>query len=322
MTRTAPRYSGVFPVVPTTFDEDGGLDLVSQRRALDFSIDAGSDGLCILANFSEQFALSDAERQEIMEVCLDHVAGRVPVIVAASHYSTRVTIERCRAAEARGAAMVMLMPPHYGGTVRVPEPAIRDYFAAVSDAIGIPIMVQDAPMSGTPLSVPFLASMAREIEQVSYFKIEVPQGSAKLEALIALGADAIEGPWSGEEGITLLADLDAGATGSMCGGGYPDGIGAILRAYRSGDRAVAVAAYQQWLPLILTENRQCGPAAAKVLMRHGGVIACDASRAPTPALPVAARTRLIEAAEALDPTVLRWTPQSTTQQDIMTGEMR
>ena len=57
-----PRYRGIFPVVPTTFDERGGLDLDSQRRCLDFMIDAGSDGLCILANFSEQFVLSDAER--------------------------------------------------------------------------------------------------------------------------------------------------------------------------------------------------------------------------------------------------------------------
>lgn len=38
-------YRGVFPVVPTTFDEDGALDLDSQRRCVDFMIDAGADGL-------------------------------------------------------------------------------------------------------------------------------------------------------------------------------------------------------------------------------------------------------------------------------------
>ena len=45
----APRYHGIFPVVPTTFTETGELDLPSQKRAIDFMIDAGSDGLCILA---------------------------------------------------------------------------------------------------------------------------------------------------------------------------------------------------------------------------------------------------------------------------------
>ena len=59
----APRYRGVFPVVPTTFTESGELDIARQKRCVDFMIDAGSDGLCILANFSEQFVLSDDERQ-------------------------------------------------------------------------------------------------------------------------------------------------------------------------------------------------------------------------------------------------------------------
>ena len=62
------RYRGLFPVVPTTFNEAGELDLISQKRCLDFMIEAGSDGLCILANFSEQFLLSDDERQEIIEI--------------------------------------------------------------------------------------------------------------------------------------------------------------------------------------------------------------------------------------------------------------
>ena len=56
-------YKRVFPVVPTTFDDSGELDLESQKRCVDFMIDAGSQGVCILANFSEQFALSDDERE-------------------------------------------------------------------------------------------------------------------------------------------------------------------------------------------------------------------------------------------------------------------
>jgi len=56
-------YKGTFPVVPTTFTETGELDLESQKRCIDFMIDAGSTGLCILANFSEQFSLSDDERE-------------------------------------------------------------------------------------------------------------------------------------------------------------------------------------------------------------------------------------------------------------------
>ena len=104
----------------------------------------------------------------------------------------------------------------------------------------------------------------------------------------------------------VLADLDAGATGSMTGGGYPDGIRRIMDAYRDGRRDEAAAAYQHWLPLINYENRQCGLLAAKALMMEGGVIACDAPRAPLRPLHPATRAGLIEVARKADPLVLRW----------------
>jgi dihydrodipicolinate synthase/N-acetylneuraminate lyase len=300
------RYQGVFPVVPTTFTDSGELDLPSQKRCVDFMIDAGSTGLCILANFSEQFVIADAERELLTTTILEHVAGRVPVIVTTTHFSTRLCIERSLRAQQQGAAMVMAMPPYHGATLRVPEGQSIEFFSRLSEALTIPIMVQDAPVSGTTLSAATLARIARETANVRYFKIEVPQAAAKLRDLIALGGDAIEGPWDGEEAITLLADLDAGATGAMTGGGFPDGIRQIVDAFAAGDREGAVAAYAKWLPLINFENRQGGFLSAKALMKEGGVIACDAPRHPYPPMHPATRAGLLDAARRLDPLVLRW----------------
>ncbi|MCI4428175.1 MAG: dihydrodipicolinate synthase family protein [Burkholderiales bacterium] len=302
----AARHRGVYPVLPTTFTETGALDLASQARCVDFMIDAGSNGLCILANFSEQFALSDEERELLTRTVLEHVAARVPVIVTTTHFSSAVCGERSRRAQDLGAAMVMVMPPYHGATLRVSEPQIEEFLHRLSDAIAIPIMIQDAPVSGTPLSASFLARMAREVEQVAYFKIETPGAAAKLRELIRLGGPAVEGPWDGEEGITLLADLDAGATGAMTGGAYPDAMRTIVDAYAAGRRDDAVCAYERWLPLINFENRQCGLLAAKALMKEGGVIDCAAPRHPFPALHPRARAGLIETARRLDPAVLRW----------------
>ncbi|MBN8891413.1 MAG: dihydrodipicolinate synthase family protein [Acetobacteraceae bacterium SCN 69-10] len=300
------RHTGIYPVVPTIFTEAGELDLPGQLRTVDFMIDAGSDGLAILANFSEQFLLSDHERERLTGAILDHVAGRVPVIVTTSHFSTRICAERSRQAQAAGAAMVMAMAPYHGATLRAGEAAIVAFFQALSDAIDIPIMIQDAPVSGTPLPPELLARMAREIAHVAYFKIETQGAAGKLRELIRLGGEAVEGPWDGEEAITLLADLDAGATGSMTGGGYPDGLKRIFDDYRAGRRAEAMAGYQRWLPLINYENRQCGLLAAKALLREGGIIACDAPRHPLAPLHPAARAGLLELVRPLDPLVLRW----------------
>ncbi|MES5487869.1 dihydrodipicolinate synthase family protein [Bradyrhizobium sp. INPA03-11B] len=307
MTSSAQRpYRGVFPVAPTIFDANGNLDLDGQRRCVDFMIDAGSHGICILANFSEQFVLTDAERETVMHAVLEHVAGRIPVIVTTTHFSSAVCAARSREAQAAGAAMVMIMPPYHGATFRVGEPAIYEFYRVVSDAINIPIMIQDAPVAGTPLSVDFLARMAKELANVRYFKIEVPMAANKLRGLIEKGGSVIEGPWDGEEAITLMADLDAGATGAMTGGGYPDGIRQIMDPFLAGRRDEAVQAYARWLPLINCENRQCGLQACKVLMREGGVIKSDAVRHPLQPLHPATRAGLIEIARTLDPVVLRW----------------
>ena len=299
-------YTGVFPVAPTVFNDAGELDLEGQKRCIDFMIDAGSHGICILANWSEQFVLTDDEREQVMHAVLEHVAGRVPVIVTTTHFGSQICAARSKRAQDAGAAMVMVMPPYHGATIRVSEAGIYDFFQRVSDAISIPVMIQDAPVSGTTLSVPFLARMAREIENIAYFKIEVPQAANKLRDLIAQGGDAIIGPWDGEEGITLMADLDAGATGAMTGAGYPDGIRMIVDPHLAGDRKSAAAMYKHWLPLINFENRQCGLSAAKVLMCEGGVIASERTRHPLAPLHPAIRAGLIEIARELDPLVLRW----------------
>ena len=303
---TKPPFRGVFPVAPTIFDDDGRLDLDGQHHCIDFMIDAGSNGICILANFSEQFVLSDEERDILTASILKHVAGRVPVIVTTTHFSTQICSARSRRAQDLGAAMVMVMPPYHGATIRVAPDGIHAFFERISDAISIPIMIQDAPVSGTPLPAPFLAKMAKEIEQVSYFKIETMQAAAKLRELIALGGDAIKGPWDGEEAITLLADLDAGATGAMTGAGYPDLIRPIVDNHLAGQRASAIEHYGRCLPLINYENRQCGLLAAKILMKEGGIIRSDAGRHPLAPVHPATRAGLIEIARSLDAKVLSW----------------
>ncbi|MFM7012246.1 MAG: dihydrodipicolinate synthase family protein, partial [Betaproteobacteria bacterium] len=118
---TQARYKGVFPVVPTIFKDSGELDIPGQMRCVDFMIDAGSNGLCILANFSEQFSISDEERDLLTREILQHVAGRVPVIVTTTHYGSLICAQRSRRAQDLGASMVMIMPPYHGATIRVPE---------------------------------------------------------------------------------------------------------------------------------------------------------------------------------------------------------
>lgn len=298
--------TGILPVAPTPFHADGRVDEEGMRRVVDCMIDQGVDAICILANYSEQFLLSDEERALLMRLSLEHAAGRVPVIVTISHFSTDLVTKRAKAAQELGASMLMMMPPYHGSGLYPAPPGIFEHFKAVNDAINIPIMVQDAPLSGVHLSVDLLAKLARELDNVSYFKMETPFAADKLAALIEAAGDHIEGPFDGEEAATLLADLDAGCTGTMTSAMFPEKIRPIVVKYRAGDKAGALEQWQKCLPLINHENRQCGLRACKTVFAAGGVIRSDTVRHPLKPMSERTKSRLLELARDLDVLALRW----------------
>ena len=302
---TKPVYQGIWPVAPTPFSADGVVDYEGMIRVLDCMIDQGVDGICILANFSEQFLISDAEREQLTRVCLEHAGERIPLIVTISHFATDIAVTRAKFAKQLGAEAVMMMAPYHGALLKGTAEQTYEQLARVGD-VGIPIMIQDAPLSGVELPVDFLIRVAKTIDMVKMFKIECAGAAAKLRVLVDEGGGAIEAPFDGEEAITLLADLDAGARGSMTSALIPDLIRPVIFAHLEGRRDEAVEGYSRLLPVINHENRQCGFRAAKEAMVEGGVIKSAFCRHPIAPLHPQTRQALIELMTPYDPVVLRW----------------
>ena len=302
---TKPVYQGIWPVAPTPFSADGVVDYKGMIRVLDCMIDQGVDGICILANFSEQFLISDAEREQLTRVCLEHAGERIPLIVTISHFATDIAVTRAKFAKQLGAEAVMMMAPYHGALLKGTAEQTYEQLARVGD-VGIPIMIQDAPLSGVELPVDFLIRVAKTIDMVKMFKIECAGAAAKLRVLVDKGGAAIEAPFDGEEAITLLADLDAGARGSMTSALIPDLIRPVIFAHMEGRRDEAVEGYSRLLPVINHENRQCGFRAAKEAMVEGGVFKSAFCRHPIAPLHPQTRQALIELMAPHDPVVLRW----------------
>ncbi|NUP59956.1 MAG: dihydrodipicolinate synthase family protein [Pseudarthrobacter sp.] len=298
--------TGVMPVAPTIFADNEELDLDGQRRVLDYLVDGGSDAVCILANYSEQFSLTDEEREQMLRTTMEHLDGRLPVCVTTSHFSSRIARQRSLQAQDLGAEMIMLMPPFYGATMKVDDDGVVEYFKRVADGLEIDIMIQDAPMSTTPLSTALLARIAREVPQVNYAKLEMPQAADKLRSLAAAAGPALPGLFDGEEAITLIPDLEAGAQGTMSSCMVPDQLGQIVRDFHAGERDKAITAWENLLPFIHFENRQCGLRATKVLMKEGNIIDSDRTRQPVGELHPDTRAQLVEMAKRKDPLILRW----------------
>ena len=298
-------FKGCWPVAPTPFMPNGEIDKEGMKRVIDCMIDQNVDGICILANYSEQFLLSDEEREILTKLCIEHVDGRVPVITTVSHFSTDIALSRAKLVKSLGGEMLMMMAPYHGALMKGTPQQTFEQFAKVGDA-GVTIMVQDAPLSGVELPVPLLVKMAKEIEMVKCFKIECAQAAAKLRVLVKEGGDVIEGPFDGEEGITLFADLEAGATGNMSSAMIPDLIRPIVLDFLDGKIDMAENKYNEILPLINYENRQCGFRAAKAIMKEGGVIKSDFCRHPISPLEANTREGLIELASKYNPIALNW----------------
>ena len=199
MVQSIQPYTGLFPVAPTPFHDDGSLEREGQRRVLDCMIDQGVDGICILANYSEQFLLTDAERTTLTELCLSHVGQSLPIMVTCSHFSTAIALAQGSKARCRTrrqphhahAALPWHRPPSRRG-------GIFEHFARVAEAAWF----SDGPRCAAqrrPSVVPFPGPPRAGFAPRRYFKIEVPGTAGKLRDLRPNWGGHIEGPFDGEE---------------------------------------------------------------------------------------------------------------------------
>ena len=299
------KYFGIWPVAPTPFKDNGDVDYEGMKRVIDCIIDQKVDGVCILANFSEQFLLSDEERYKLTKLCLERINGRIKTIVTISHFATNIVVERAKLAKSLGANIVMMMPPYHGALLKGNQDQTYTQFSAVNN-VGIPMMIQDAPLSGIELPVPFLTKMVNEIENLTCFKIESAQAASKIRQLILNCENNLDAPFDGEESITLLADLYAGITGSMSSALLPDKIRPVIIDFLNGKKNEAGEKYNKILPLINFENRQCGFQATKIIMKEGGVINSAYCRHPIKILDDHTKNLLISIAKDYDLVSMNW----------------
>lgn len=299
-------FTGIFPIVNTTFHEDGSLDLDSQRRLVRFLVDAGVHGIGCFGNASEGYALTDDERKLLTRVILEEVDGAVPVIISSGHTGTDAAVKLSVEGAAAGAAALMIMPPHF---LKPDGEGVFQYFAAISRAVKIPIMVQDAPlMTQVPMGPDLIARMGREFEQVRMVKVEAPPTAAKISKLKAIDGSGLA-LFGGLNGNFLIEELSRGAVGTMPGCDMPDAFLRIWNAWQAGDTAAAWAEFGRALPLIRYELQPgMGVAVMKQNLFDAGVIACARTRHPTRTLDATdiAEVRALRA--EMDLLAFRWAP--------------
>lgn len=275
----ARDLAGILPIVPTIFGDDGQLDEAGQRATVDYLIRAGVHGMVVLANASEGYAVTEAERTRVIAWTVQQVAGRVPVAVTCNHPSTIVAGRYASEAQDLGAAAVMFLPPFFGQWTSDLDGILR-HCEALSRRITLPLILQDHPISGISMPAPFLVDLARRVERLSYFKIEALRAPAKIGQMRRLDTGAIKGLFGGTGGILFLEELDQGAAGTMPSSLVPDVFVRILDLYRLGNRERAAEMFTRHLPLINFETHLGGYRTTKELLALGGTIRSAFVRGP------------------------------------------
>jgi 4-hydroxy-tetrahydrodipicolinate synthase len=274
-------FEGVYPILATTFDTGGRLDLNSQLRLVEYLIEQGAHGLGLFGNASEGYALTGEERRTLHREIAKAVNGLVPLIVSSGHTSTHGAVELSKEAEDLGADALMVLPPYL---LKTDGDGLIHYFGEIGRAVTIPIMVQDAPlMTQVAMPAPLLARMAREIEGVRLAKVEAPPTAPKTSDVIRLAGESLT-VFGGLNGQFFIEEVERGARGTMPGSDMTGVYRAIWDAIPK-NRELAWEIFTRALPLMRFELQPgMGVSAMKHNLVAAGIIESATVRHPTVSL--------------------------------------
>ena len=301
-------FRGVYTIPSTPFDARWELDEDGLRRVVDFCVECGAHGLVYPVNASQFTTLSDEERQRGSRIVVEQCAGRVPVMVGTAGVCTEHAVVLSREAQVMGADAVIAMTPYVSKLAEAD--GIVAYYQGISDAIDIPICVQNHAV-GTEMSVALLARLVHEVPHVEYIKEETMPSTHKLTELGDLVGPKLKGIFGGAGGRYMLLEHPRGVCGQMPGCHVTDVVVQFWNALEAGDKARAKHIYGLMSPLFAIEM-QCRGAIYKEVLRRRGVIESARSRNQPPALLDAEDHRALdEILQGLEP-VMTWQGSGST----------
>ncbi|HWQ79498.1 MAG TPA: 4-hydroxy-tetrahydrodipicolinate synthase [Anaerovoracaceae bacterium] len=126
----------------TPFHEDGSVNYDKLRELIRWHIEEGTDGLCILGTTAETPSLTVTERDRIVEITIETVNNRIPVIVGSGSNNTMVAKEQSIKYEGMGADGLLVITPYYNKTNKA---GMIHHFTEVADAVSIPVILYNVP---------------------------------------------------------------------------------------------------------------------------------------------------------------------------------
>ena len=287
-------FTGLGTALVTPFRQDGSIDEGAVQRLTERQVEAGVHFVSPCGTTGEAPTLSHDEKVRVVQLVVEAVAGRVPVLAGAGGYDTREVIDLARAFERAGADGLLSVSPYYN---RPSPEGLYQHYRAVADATGLPIVLYNVPSrTGVNIDVATVARLA-EVPHV----IGVKEASANVGQMIEIMA-AVPDEFmllGGDDPLTV-AVMAIGGRGvvSVASNAIPAEMVAVMELAERGDLVGARKLHARLLPFILSNFAEANPVPVKAAMAAMGLLE-EAYRLPLVPPSPATRERSLRALREL-----------------------
>lgn len=158
-----PPMEGIYTPNITPIDAKGRVDEDTLCAYVDWLIERGVHGLYPNGSTGEFTRFTAAERRRIIEVLMQHVKGRVPILAGAAEANVRETIDACEAYGAMGVRAVAIVAPFY---YKLGPEAVYQYFKEIGDHVTVDVTLYNIPLFASPIDVPTVRRLAAECPRI------------------------------------------------------------------------------------------------------------------------------------------------------------
>lgn len=263
------QWTGVGTALVTPFKPDGSLDEAGVKALAKRQVDAGVHFVSPCGTTGEAPTLSADEKVRIVELVVEAVAGRVPVLAGAGGYNTREVIELVHRMEKAGADGILSVTPYYNKPT--PE-GMLEHYKAVAGATALPVVLYNVPgRTGVNVDAGTLATIVKACPTV----VAVKEASGNMPQLVDICATLPESfiVLSGDDALTLpLLSIGGHGIISVASNEVPAQMVQMVEAAERNDWAAARALHRALAPLMMVNFIEANPGPAKAAMAAMGLL--------------------------------------------------
>jgi 4-hydroxy-tetrahydrodipicolinate synthase len=264
------HLKGVFGLLPTPYTEDFEIHAGDLRSVADFCCRTGQHGIVWPVLVGEFYLLGEEERLRYLDILLETVNGRLPVVFGCSGVSVPQVLLFARGAQRAGADAIIAMPP-----ARANATMAMAMFRRLAEAYQGPIILQNAD-TYAPLSSEQVAALVEDVPQIEYVKEERSPGPQHIAEVHRMAGDRLKTIFGGFAGRFMPDELRRGANGCMPACELADVLARVMQRWWQGDEAGARELHRRLLPLIIRENYPF----MRYMLKRRGVFSSLVERAP------------------------------------------